>query len=111
MPKLETPEEFVSRVGLHDRGLHGMAYDEEVAAVSARDASIRAEYAALLKTCGEALEKVQSVKAIVQSIERSEDWSGGEPCLGTCRSFGRIKSISDEATTALAALREAGVLE
>ena len=43
MDKIETPEEFVSRVNLHDRGWHGMSYQDEVAAVAARDALIRAD--------------------------------------------------------------------
>ena len=43
MTELETPEEFVSRVNLHDTGIHGMAYDDEVATVAARDAAIRAD--------------------------------------------------------------------
>ena len=33
---IETPEEFVSRIGLHDRGWHGMSYQDEVAAVAAK---------------------------------------------------------------------------
>ena len=45
MERIETPEEFVSRVNLHDRGWHGMSYQDEVAAVTARDAAIRASIA------------------------------------------------------------------
>ena len=71
MPKLETPRSFVE----NNTGYGGKKFVQLMDAIEARDA----QYLALLKTCGEALEKVQSVKAIVQSIERSEDWSGGEP--------------------------------
>ena len=131
MPNIETPEEKMRKVehphvfamrlvskylGLCQK-VRGAAICERITIptammdeIAARDAAIRSEQADLLRVCGEALQAAQSIKFLVQSIERGEDWEGGEPSLGTCRGFGRVKSISDEATTALIALREAGVL-
>jgi hypothetical protein len=110
MPNIETPSEFAQRFDPCARG-EFIGVSEAVAAITVRDAAIRAESAELLRVCGEALRVAQSIKSLVQSIERGEDWEGGEPSLGTCRGFGRIKSISDEATTAMAALKKAGVME
>lgn len=82
MPNIETPEEFAAK--LSDRQ-HTALYITSL--VVLRDAAIRSESVALLKTCGEALGAM------------------AEP--GTV-SWGEIKKRSQ---AALAALREAGVLK
>ena len=40
------------------------------------------------------LEMVKTIADKIESVERWESWEGGEPCLGTIRTFGDIKAIS-----------------
>lgn len=55
MPNIEMPEAFVSNQ------IIGHKHDDAVAAITARDAAIRAESAELLRVCGEALKATQSI--------------------------------------------------
>ena len=50
----------------------------------------------------EALSLASEIRARIEIIECCEDWTGGMPDIGTCRKFGEIKRISDEARAALA---------
>jgi len=43
------------------------------------------------------LQKVASIESKIDTIERFEDWTNGEPLLGTCKILGDIKIISREA--------------
>jgi len=64
---------------------------------------------ALLKRCREILQEVSAQKTMVRSIEQYEDYTGGEPSLGTCKTLGKLKTIADNATTLLSDLDKAGV--
>ena len=48
-----------------------------------------------------ALEGVVAVRGYAESIERGEDWTGGEPTIGTCRLLGRIKQAANSASAVL----------
>ena len=56
---------------------------------------------ALLKRCKKVLDESATNLERVASIERGEEWTGGEPTLGTCRVLGQIKEASRHASTLL----------
>ena len=64
---------------------------------------------ALLARCKVLLEESATNLERVSSIERGEEWTGGEPTLETCRVLGQIKEVSRHAQTLLADLAKAGV--
>ena len=108
MPKLETPGELRVKISwcfmVGETGF--LAYQEGgkeriEAMISARDAAIRAESADLLKTCGEAL---------VLSREKVQQWVNEIYSAGGIEYIG-LGSTLDKIDKALAALREAGVME
>jgi hypothetical protein len=66
--------------------------DAQIAALTAKVERMRE----VLRSCSE-------IKRKIESIERAEEWTGGEPTLSTCRIFGDIKQASTKARAALAA--------
>ena len=55
-------------------------------------------------TIRSALNALSEIRRDIQAIEQYEEWSGGSPNYGTCRTFGRIKDIANNSSKALAAL-------
>lgn len=108
MPNIETPSEFAQRFDPCARG-EFIGVSEAVAAITARDAAIRAESAELLRVCGEAL---GAIPKIMESFEHTPD---EDSCTG--ESFFKAKLNEDGfyialngVYRALAALRDAGVV-
>lgn len=93
MPKIETPRDFAAVLPAHVEK-NSLPYLTEI--ISARDAAIRAEYDALLKTCGEALGDISKLRG---DFAEAEDPSAK----------GFFHMACDRADTALAALKDAGV--
>ena len=56
------------------------------------------------ETVREALVLAGEIKQKIEVIERCEEWTDGEPTLGTCRTFGQIKQIASQCREAIAAL-------
>lgn len=55
-------------------------------------------------TVRSALNALAEIRRDIQAIEQYEEWSGGSPNYGTCRTLGRIKDIANNASKALDAL-------
>jgi len=62
---------------------------------------------ALLVRCKDLLQEVSEQKSKVRTIEQYEDYTGGEPSLGTCKTLGQLKTIADNATALLADIAKA----
>lgn len=99
MSNIETPEEFCDRIAKLGYGAieyaDPAAEDELLCAISERDAAIRADSASLLKMCGEALEDARNAISCPDGIKAN---------------FLAIEAMPS-IDTALAALREKGVIE
>ena len=57
-----------------------------------------------VETVREALVLAGGIRQKIEVVERCEEWTDGEPTIGTCRTFGRIKEIAAGCTNAIAAL-------
>ena len=55
-------------------------------------------------TIRSALNALSEIRRDIQALEQYEEWSGGSPNYGTCRTFGRIKDIANNSSKALEAL-------
>lgn len=65
--------------------------------------TLQSRYAAVV----EAANGCKLIKEKIAGIERNEDWTGGEPTLGTCRLLGDIKNIIVKVSNALSDLDKA----